>query len=59
MTFTCPWKNYAYKVLPFGFDSAPTTFQRLSFSYFLYLIHDYVEVYMNDFTSYGDTFEEL
>ena len=34
MTFTCPWKNYAYKALPFGFDNAPTTFQRVVLAIF-------------------------
>jgi hypothetical protein len=26
-TFNCPWGTYAYRVLPFGFCNAPTTFQ--------------------------------
>ena len=34
MTFTCPWKIYAYKVLPFGFDNAPATFQRVVLAIF-------------------------
>ena len=34
MTFTYPWKNDAYKVLPFGFDNAPATFQRVVLAIF-------------------------
>jgi hypothetical protein len=57
-TFTCPWGTYAYKVLPFGLCNAPTTFQREVLAIFSDLIHDCVEVYMDDFSVYGDTFLE-
>jgi hypothetical protein len=57
-TFTCPWGTYAYKVLPFGLCNAPATFQRVVLGVFSDLIHDCVEVYMDDFTVYGNTFEE-
>jgi len=57
-TFTCPWGTYAYKVLPFGLCNAPATFQREVLVIFFDLIHDCVEVYMDYFTVYGNTFEE-
>ena len=57
-TFTCPWGTYAYRVLPFGLCNAPATFQREILGIFSDLIHDCVEVYMDDFTVYGNTFEE-
>jgi len=57
-TFTCPWGTYAYRVLPFGLCNAPATFQRVVLGIFSDLIHDCVEVYMDDFTVYGNTFEE-
>ena len=57
-TFTCPWGTYTYQVLPFGFCNAPATFQRAVLGIFSDLIHDCVEVYMDDFTVYGNTFEE-
>ena len=56
--FTCPWGTYAYWVLPFGLCNAPTTFQRAVLSIFSDLIHDCVEVYRDDFTVYGDSFNE-
>lgn len=57
-TFTCPWGTYAYWVLPFGLFDAPTTFQRAVLGIFPDLIHDCVEVYMDNLTVYGNTFEE-
>jgi len=57
-TFTCPWGTYAYQVLPFGLCNAPATFQRVVLGIFSDLIHDSVEVYMDDFIAYGNTFEE-
>ncbi len=56
--FTCPWGTYAYQVLPFGLCNAPATFQREVLIIFSDLIHDCVEVYINDFTVYGDSFNE-
>jgi hypothetical protein len=58
MTFTCPWGTYAYKVLPFGLCNALATFQREVLAIFVDLIDDCVEVYMDDFSVYGDTFVE-
>ena len=57
-TFTCPWGTSAYRVLPFGLCNAPATFQRAVLGIFFDLIHDCVELYMGDFTIYGNTFEE-
>jgi hypothetical protein len=57
-TFTFSWGKYAYKVLPFGLCNAPTTFQGVILSIFSSLIHDCVEVYMDEFIVYGDSFEE-
>jgi hypothetical protein len=57
-TFTYPWGTYSYKVLPFGLCNAPTTFQRVVLGIFFDLIHDFVEVYMDEFTVYGNTYQE-
>jgi hypothetical protein len=57
-TFTCPWCTYAYRVLPFELCNAPATFQRAILGIFVDLIHDCVEVYMDDFTVYGNTYQE-
>ena len=57
-TFTCPWGTFAYRVLPFGLCNAPATFQRAVLSIFSELVHDAVEIYMDDFTPYGSNFQE-
>ena len=44
--------------MPFGLCNAPATFQRAVLGIFSDLIHDCVEVYIDDFTVYGNTFEE-
>lgn len=45
-------------MLPFGLCNAPTTFQRAIIGIFSDLVNDCLEIYMDDFTSYGDSFEE-
>lgn len=57
-TFTFPWDTFAYRVLPFGLCNAPATFQRAILSIFSELVHDAVEIYMDDFTLYGSKFQE-
>ena len=45
-------------MLPFGLCNAPVTFQRAVLGILADLVHDYVEVYMDDFTVYGNDFKE-
>lgn len=56
--FTFTWGTYAYNVLPFGLCNAPATFQRAVLAIFAHLIHECVELYMDDFTVYGNTFDD-
>ena len=55
-TFTCPWGKFSYKVLPFGLCNAPATFQRVVLAIFTDL--EFVEIYMDDFSVFGDSFQE-
>jgi len=57
-TFTCPQGTFAYRVLPFGLCNTLATFQRAVLSIFSVLVHDAVEIYMDDFTPYGSNFQE-
>ena len=57
-TFTCPLGTFAYSMLPFGLCNTPTTFQRAIIGIFFDLVNDCLEIYMDDFTPYGDSFEE-
>jgi len=52
-TFTCPWGNLSYRVLPFRLCNALTTFQRVVLSIFSDVISDCMEIFMDDFTSFG------
>ena len=58
-TFTCPFGTYAYKRMPFGLCNAPATFQRCMLSIFSDMVKRIMEVYMDDITIYGGTFEEF
>jgi hypothetical protein len=57
-TFTSPWGNFAYRFLPFGLCNAPSTFQRAVIGIFSDMINDSMEIFMDDFTPYGVSFEE-
>jgi len=56
-TFTCPWGTHSCNVFPFGLCNSPTTFQRVVLVIFSDLVHDCVEVYMDDFSVYGNSFQ--
>jgi hypothetical protein len=57
-TFTSPWGTFAYRVLPFGLCNAPTTFQRAVIGIFSDMLNDSMEIFMDDFTPYGVSFQE-
>ena len=57
-TFTCPFGTYAYWRMPFGLCNALSTFQRCMLSIFSDLAEHIMEVYMDDITAYGGSFEE-
>ncbi|GKB37995.1 reverse transcriptase domain-containing protein [Tanacetum coccineum] len=55
-TFTCPYGTFAYRRLPFGLWNAPGTFQRCMMAIFHYMIEETMEVFMDDFSVFGDYF---
>ena len=57
-TFTCLFGTYAYRRMPFSLCNAPATFQRCMLSIFSDMVERIMEVYMNDITIYGGTFED-
>ena len=57
-TFTCPFGTYAYRRMPFGLCNAPATFQRCMLNIFSDLVERIMEVYMDEITVYGGSFEE-
>ena len=58
-TFTCPFGTYAYRRFLFGLCSSPATFQRCMMSIFSEFLGKFLEVFMDDFTIHGDTFDQF
>ncbi|GJR33152.1 reverse transcriptase domain-containing protein [Tanacetum coccineum] len=56
-TFTCPFGTYAYRRMPFGLCNAPATFQRCMLAIFHDMIEESVEVFMEDFSVFGNPFD--
>ncbi|KAM1672234.1 hypothetical protein ACFXTN_037149 [Malus domestica] len=56
-TFTCPFGTFAYWRMPFGLCNAPATFQQCMVSIFSDFIEKIIEVFMDDFSVFGDSFD--
>ncbi|GJU66396.1 reverse transcriptase domain-containing protein [Tanacetum coccineum] len=56
-TFTCPYGTFAYRRVPFGLCNAPGTFQRCMIAIFHDMIEKTMEVFMDDFLVFGDSFD--
>nr|GEY48615.1 reverse transcriptase domain-containing protein [Tanacetum cinerariifolium] len=56
-TFTCPYGTFAYRRMPFGLCNAPGTFQRCIMAIFHYMIEKTMEVFMDDFLVFGNSFQ--
>ena len=57
-TFTCPYRTFTFKRMSFGLCNAPTTFQRCMIVIFSDLIENIMEVFMDDFSVYGGSFDK-
>ncbi|GJR63881.1 reverse transcriptase domain-containing protein [Tanacetum coccineum] len=55
-TFTCPYGTFAYRRMPFGLCNAPGTFQRCMMAIFHDMIEETMEVFMDDFSVFRDSF---
>ncbi|XP_061366912.1 uncharacterized protein LOC133310046 [Gastrolobium bilobum] len=56
-TFTYPYGTFTFRRMPFGLCNAPATFQRCMFLIFSDLIGEGVEVFMDDFSVLGTTYD--
>ncbi|GJS08031.1 reverse transcriptase domain-containing protein [Tanacetum coccineum] len=56
-TFTCPFGTYAYRRMPFGLCNYPATFQRCLLAIFPDMIEESVEIFMDDFSVFGNSFD--
>jgi hypothetical protein len=57
-TFTYPHGTYAYRKMSFGLCNAPASFQRCMMSIFSDMIDEIMEVFMDDFSVHGKTFND-
>ncbi|KAM6547268.1 hypothetical protein CsatB_018944 [Cannabis sativa] len=57
-TFTCPYGTFAFRRMPFGLCNAPATFQRCMMAIFSNLIEKCIEVFMDDFSVFGSSFDQ-
>jgi hypothetical protein len=55
--FTCPFGTFAYRRMPFGLCNAPATFQRCMMSIFSNMVEKFLEVFMDDFSVFGSSFD--
>ncbi|GKA35671.1 reverse transcriptase domain-containing protein [Tanacetum coccineum] len=55
-TFTYPYATFAYRRMPFGLCNAPGTFQRCMMAIFHDMIEKTMEVFIDDFSVFGDSF---
>nr|GEW87519.1 reverse transcriptase domain-containing protein [Tanacetum cinerariifolium] len=55
-TFTCPYGTCSYRIMPFGLCNAPGTFQRCMMEIFHDMIEKTMEVFMDGFSVYRDSF---
>ncbi|GJV21358.1 reverse transcriptase domain-containing protein [Tanacetum coccineum] len=56
-TFMCPYVTFAYRRMPFGLCNAPGTFQMCMMAIFHDMIEKMIEVFMDDFSVFGNSFE--
>ena len=56
-TFTCPYGTFAFRRMTFGLCNAPATFQRYMMSMFSDLVEKAMEIFMDDFSVHGSSFE--
>nr|GEV59609.1 reverse transcriptase domain-containing protein [Tanacetum cinerariifolium] len=58
-TFTCPYRMFVYRRMPFGLCNAPGTFQRCMMAIFHDMIEEMMEVFMDDFSVFGNSFSSF
>src|SRR4051812_6357909 len=56
-TFTCPAGTFAFRRMLFGLCNAPVTFQRCMLSIFSDMVGDILEIFMDDLSLFGYTFD--
>ena len=55
--FTCPFGTFAFRKMPFGLCNAPGTFQRCMMGIFSDMIEHILEIFMDNFSVFEDSYE--
>ena len=56
-TFTCSYGTFSFRLMPFGLCNAPGTFQRCMMATFSDMVKKTIEVFMDDFSVLGKSFD--
>ena len=56
-TFTCTFGTFVYRRMPFGLCNAPATFQRCMMKTLSKMVEGFIEVFVDDFLIFGNSFE--
>ena len=56
-TFTCPYGTFAFRRMPIGMCNAPGTFQRRMMAIFSDMVEKTIEIFMDDFSALGNSFD--
>ena len=56
-TFICPYGTFAFRRMPFGLCKAQPTFQRCMMAIFSNMMEDIMEIFMDDFSVFGTSFD--
>ena len=57
-TFTCPYGTFAFRRIPFELCNTSASFQTCMMSMFSNFVEEAMEIFMNDFSVYGSSFEK-
>ncbi|KAA0067141.1 reverse transcriptase [Cucumis melo var. makuwa] len=57
-TFTCPYRMFLFFRMPFSLCNTPKTFLRCMLAIFSDFLERSVEIFMDDFSAFGDSFKE-
>ncbi|GJQ90523.1 retrovirus-related pol polyprotein from transposon TNT 1-94 [Tanacetum coccineum] len=56
-TFTCPYGTFSYRRMPFGLCNTPAIFQWCMIAIFHDTCQDFMGVFMDDFSAFGNSFD--
>lgn len=56
-TFSCIYGTYAFKYMPFELYNASATFQRCMMAMLYDIVEEFVDIFMDDFSMFGESFD--